>query len=100
MLCLGSIGTDRIISESCNKGTVLQRYQRKMSIKCSFSYNFFVKFHGKKNIGSQNMTVLQDFSYECVPKISFSYFSTKTYVVGTQKNRLIETVLLSTQNIC
>ena len=26
----------------------------------------------------------------------FSYFSTKTYVVGTQKNRLDETVLLST----
>ena len=26
----------------------------------------------------------------------FSYFSTKTYVVGTQKNRLNETVLLST----
>ena len=30
----------------------------------------------------------------------FSYFSTKTYVVGTQKNRLDEKVLLSTQNIC
>ena len=30
----------------------------------------------------------------------FSYFSTKTYVVGTQKNRLNETVLLNTQNIC
>ena len=30
----------------------------------------------------------------------FSYFSTKTYVVGTQKNRLNETVLLSTQNTC
>ena len=28
-----------------------------------------------------------------------SYFSTKTYVVGTQKNRLIETFFLSTQNI-
>ena len=28
-----------------------------------------------------------------------SYFSTKTYVVGTQKNRLNETVLSSTQNI-
>ena len=27
----------------------------------------------------------------------FSYFSTKTYVVGTQKNRLNETVLLSTK---
>ena len=32
-------------------------------------------------------------------KIS-SYFSTKTYVVGTQKNCLNETVLLNTQNIC
>ena len=30
----------------------------------------------------------------------FSNFSTKTYVVGTQKNRLDETVLLSTQNTC
>ena len=30
--------------------------------------------------------------------IIFSRFSTKTYVVGTQKNRLNETVLLSTQN--
>ena len=29
-------------------------------------------------------------------KIIFSYFSPKTYVVGTQKNRLNETVLLST----
>ena len=30
----------------------------------------------------------------------FSYSSTKIYVVGTQKNRLNETVLLSTLNIC
>ena len=30
----------------------------------------------------------------------FSYFLRKTYVVGTQKNRLDETVLLSTQNTC
>ena len=30
----------------------------------------------------------------------FSYFSTKTYVVGPQKNRHNETVLLSTQNTC
>ena len=29
-----------------------------------------------------------------------SYFSIKTYVVGTQKNRLNETVLFSTHNIC
>ena len=31
---------------------------------------------------------------------NFLYSSTETYVVGTQKNRLNETVLLSTQNIC
>ena len=35
----------------------------------------------------------------CVTGIIY-YFSTKTYDVGTQKNRLNETVLLSTQNIC
>ena len=31
---------------------------------------------------------------------TISYFSTKTYVVGTQKNHLNKTILLSTQNIC
>ena len=34
-----------------------------------------------------------------VIKNQFSYLSTKTYVVGTQKNRLSETVPLRTQNI-
>ena len=29
-----------------------------------------------------------------------SYPSVKTFVLGAQKNRLIETVLLSTHNIC
>ena len=32
--------------------------------------------------------------------ILFLYFSSKTNVVGTQKNRLNETVLLRTQNTC
>ena len=32
-------------------------------------------------------------------KFYFSYFSTKTYVVGTQKNHFNETVLLSSKNI-
>ena len=35
----------------------------------------------------------------CIEKLFF-LFSSKTYVVGTQKNRLNETVLLSTQNAC
>ena len=30
--------------------------------------------------------------YECILEIYFLYFSSKTYVVGTQKNRLNETV--------
>ena len=30
----------------------------------------------------------------------FSYILSKTYIVGTQKNRLNEMVLLSTQNTC
>ena len=43
---------DRVISELCYKGTILQRTNRKMTIKC---YSF-VKFHDKK-FGS-HMTVL------------------------------------------
>ena len=33
-------------------------------------------------------------------KVVLQIYKTKTYIVGTQKNRLEETVLLSTQNIC
>ena len=40
---------------------------------------------------------MQALRQECVFEKHFSYFSTKTYVVGTQKNRLNETVLLSIQ---
>ena len=46
---LESIGMDRVLSESCYKGTILQKKYRKMTIKWSFSYISFVKFHGKKN---------------------------------------------------
>ena len=37
---------------------------------------------------------------QCVPENLFSYLSTKTHVVGAQKNHLNETILLSTQIIC
>ena len=36
---------------------------------------------------------------ECIIVNYFSYFSSKSYVVGTQKNHLNEMVLLGTQNI-
>ena len=51
----------------------------------------------------QNQTLtgyLKAFRKECVSKNEFSYFCTKTYVVGTQKNHLNETLLLSTQKKC
>ena len=41
----------------------------------------------------------QAFSKECVTNF-FSLISQPKHVVGTQKNRLNETVLLSNQNIC
>ena len=51
-LHLGSIiEMDRVISESCYKGPILQRNYRKMTL-WSFSYNFFVIFHGMKQFGS------------------------------------------------
>ena len=40
----------------------------------------------------------QDYRYERVFRKYLYCFSTKPYVMGTQKNRLNETVLLSTQN--
>ena len=48
----------------------------------------------------KTVALIQSFSQECVPKKYFSYFSTKTYIVGAQKNCLNETVLLSAQNTC
>ena len=43
---------------------------------------------------------LSGLQVKCVSENYFSYFSTKTYVVCAQKNRLNETVLLTTQNTC
>ena len=40
------------------------------------------------------MACIKGFSYDCVPSNQLSYFSTKTYVEGTQKNRRNGTVLL------
>ena len=40
--------------------------------------------------------IYQDYSYECLQSNKLSHFSTKTYVVGTQKNCRNETVLLNT----
>ena len=57
-----------------------------------------LKWNIKTEIPVKRYVCTQDL--ECVTEKYFSYFSTKTYVVFTQKNRLNETVLLSTKNIC
>ena len=57
MLCLGSIGMDSVISESCYKGTILQMNYRKMTIKWLFSYNSFVKYGSQ--LSSRHMTSKQ-----------------------------------------
>ena len=46
LLYLWSIGMDLVRGEVSYKETILQRIYRKMTIKWSFSYNSFVKFHG------------------------------------------------------
>ena len=63
MLCLGSIGIDCVISESCYNGTILQRNYRKMTILWSFSYNSFVNFHGTKNWEPEHDCVISNLHY-------------------------------------
>ena len=52
-----------------------------------------------KPVGKYQFTLacIKGFSYDCIPSSQLSYFSTKTYVVGTQKNHRYETVLLSSK---
>ena len=66
-----------------------------IDIKQLVLLNFFLKTVDPNQLASDKARPPQ----ECIPENYFSYFSTKTYVVGTQKNGLDETVLLSTQNI-
>ena len=51
---------DSVISELCYKGTISHRNYRKMTISGSFSYKYFVKFHGKE-FGNNKMTCLIQF---------------------------------------
>ena len=63
--------------------------------KCiTWIYRVFLKSPWKLNLPWKMLVKY------CITRIWFSYFSIKTYVVGTQKNRLNETILLSTQNKC
>ena len=70
--------------QNAQKHFIIKTYQELILCKPVGKYQF-------------TMACIKGFSYECVPSSQLSYFSTKTYVVGTQKNRRNETVLLSTK---
>ena len=75
---------------------------------CNFTAEIVLKYRGILSLDCITKTTLKScFGVKTSPQIRvhvtenyFSYFSTKTYVVGAQKNRLDETVLMSTQNTC
>ena len=54
----------------------------------------------QQNTYCTDCTGLDKKKISSVKMLIFSYLSVLTYVFGAQKNRLIETVLLSTHNIC
>ena len=74
-------------------GEQCQNAQKQFIIK---TYSELILYKTCRYISIYN-GMYQGFSYDCVPSRQLSYYSTKTYVVGTQKNRHNETVLLSTK---
>ena len=46
---------DHVISESCYKGPILQRNSGKNDQSMSISYNSYVKFYAKKNLGAKTL---------------------------------------------
>ena len=75
-------------------------------LDCTLCSEFSPFFHNGSNLRRSELRKAEGLMVllrhpdikERVVKNYFSYFSTKIYVVGPQKNRLNETVLLSTQN--
>ena len=63
-------------TESCHEGTILHRNYRKLTMQWSFSYNSFVKFHGKKIWEPQHDHVIfKSLLYRVFYKSSALYFS-------------------------
>ena len=76
------------------KGSNFQSNDRKMIISWSFTYNYSVKFHGKKMGATTWHAIMrcpfkglhcQTSRYECVIENYLSLFSSKTYVVVSMR---------------
>ena len=87
-----------------------QMLEHSTVLYCSLSYSQWLKFKGFHPIYTK-MSVTLTIVGRLITQFTclqirvcivnyFLDFSSKTYVVGTQKNSLNETVLLSTQNTC
>ena len=83
------ISTKISCADSCHSPEVLNSSPEYIYIPSRFL--LIKKKNRNRETGSQ--IIVCNWNYFC-------YFSTKTYVVGTQKNRLNETILLSNQNTC
>ena len=70
-----------------------------LSAHFSFLYFHFIEIAAKSLVKVVVKEVAAENNDNITLKNIFSYFSSKKYVVGSQKNRLNEMVLLSTQNI-
>ena len=77
-LYLKLIEMDCVISEVSNKGTILQRSYRKITILWSFSYNSFLKF--------QYMEIIWEPHHDCViskiSDITGLYYTPGTKYIG------------------
>ena len=66
--------------------------------KINIWYTLFTKGLGKYQINGSGIGLAEE--YLSVKLLIFSFPSVSTYVLSAQKNCLIETVLLSTHNLC
>ena len=80
----------KMTPENFFEGKTLNAITARCISESILNHNFCMSY---KKYGTQAFSQNKSINF-------FPYFSTKTYVMGTQKNRLNETVLLSTQTIC
>ena len=66
-----------VVSELCHKGTIYKRIIRKWS----FSYNSFVKFHGKKILEPQHDCVISK-SIQCYNEVCYKGTELYHYDMG------------------
>ena len=80
---------------------VCPQFSQNISLNFQMTISWDLGYPGP-NSGSQQqlLKLIRPQNKECVTENHFSYFATKSYDWGAQKNHLIETVLFRIQNTC